>query len=119
MTPTNRKTGTAIGIALLCTAAFTASGAFAAPAQDYSAAPSLHLSYDETLLYRPGGAQLLYRRIEGAARRVCHEPDMRELVRYAQYQQCFHQAVDAAVAEVNVTTLTAHHHSKTQRTAAG
>ena len=118
MSTTNRKSGTAIGIALLCTAALTASAAFAAPVDDYSV-PALQVSYSATSLDQPGGAQVLYRRIEGAARRVCHEPDQRELARYAQYQQCFRQAVETAVAKVNVTTLTAYHHNKTQRTAAG
>jgi UrcA family protein len=118
MSPMNRKSGTVIGVALLCTAAFTASGAFAAPTVDQSA-PTVHLSYSDASLAKPGGPELLYRRIQGAARRVCHEPDIRELAAHARFQQCFHDAVDTAVAEVNVTTLTAYHRSKTQRSAAG
>jgi UrcA family protein len=118
MSPINRQSGTLVGVALLCAAAFTAAGASAAP-QDADSGNSLSVKYEEASLSQPGGTQFLYRRIQGAARRVCQEPDRRELVAYTHYQKCFQKAVDDAVAKVNVSTLTAYHRSKTQRSAAG
>ena len=118
MSPMNRKSGALIGIVVLCTGAFTAAGAIAAP-QGPAIVSSLNVKYHEADLAQPGGPEFLYRRIQGAARRVCHEPDQRELARYAEYRQCFERAVDNAVAKVNVTALTAYHRSKTQRTASG
>jgi UrcA family protein len=118
MSPTNRKSGTLIGIAALCAAAFTAAGASAAP-QDTDLVSSIKLKYFEADLARPGGPELFYRRIQSAARLVCREPDLREVSRHAKFQQCFDHAVDAAVAKVNVTALTAYHRTRTQRTAAG
>jgi UrcA family protein len=118
MSTLNRKSGTLIGITVLCTAAFAAAGVSAAP-QDFDSVSSQTVTYQEATLSQPGGTQFLYRRIQGAARRVCHEPDLRQLAEYAQFQQCYQQAVDTAVAKINVSTLTAYHRSRTQRTAAG
>ena len=100
---------------LLCTAAFMATGAVAAP----QASDSINVSYVASDLTQPEGARTLYRRIQGAARMVCHEPDLRDLVLFSAYQQCYDRAVDEAVAKVNATVLTALHRSKTQRNAAG
>src|SRR5260370_22664171 len=61
---------------LLCTAAFMATGAVAAP----QASDSINVSYVASDLTQPEGARTLYRRIQGAARMVCHEPDLRDLV---------------------------------------
>jgi UrcA family protein len=101
--------------ALLCTAACMTTGAIAAP-QPVNA---VDVSYVKTDLDRPEALQSLYKRIEHAARTVCHEPGTRELAGYQQYRRCFANAVDAAVAKVDVTALTALHRSRTQRTAAG
>ena len=119
MSPMNRKSGTLTGIAVLCAAAFTAAGAIAAPRSDTDAVSSMNVKYLEADLARPDGPQFLYRRIQGAARLVCHEPDLRDLSAQTKFQHCFERAVDAAVAKVNVTALTAYHRSKTQRSAAG
>jgi UrcA family protein len=121
MSPMNRKCGlaglTAVPAmtALLCTAAFMATGAIAAP----QSGDSIPLSYVPAELTQPEGAQTLYLRIQRVARVVCHEPDIRDLSRYRVYQQCYERAVDDAVAKVNATALTALHRSKTQRNAAG
>jgi UrcA family protein len=117
MSPMNRKRHL-IGITALCTAAWMASAAIAAPEDSYTIS-SLSVTYHDADLALPDGPQLLYRRIQGAAKLVCHQPDQRELARYTIYRQCFDRAVDAAVAKVNVNALTAYHRSKTQRTASG
>jgi UrcA family protein len=101
--------------ALLCTAAFTATGAVAAA----QAADSINVSYVPADLTTPEKAQALYLHIQRAAKLVCREPDIRELTAYTQYQRCFARAVDDAVSKVDVTALTALHRSKTQHSAPG
>jgi UrcA family protein len=123
MSPTNRYRGTLIGLTaapvmtvLLCAAAFTTTSAIAAPPPDSN---SLDVSYVKPALSQPEAAESLYKRIQFAARSVCHEPDPRELARHARYQQCYDKAVDAAVANVDATALTALHRNRMQRSAAG
>ena len=101
--------------ALLCTAAFVATGAIAAP----QTVESVNVSYAAADLTQPDGAQGLYRRIQRAARMVCREPDIRDLTALSLYQRCYERAVDDAVAKVDATALTALHRSKTQRTRVG
>jgi UrcA family protein len=123
MNPMNRKCAP-IGLALLCSATLMAGGAGAA--QPGSATPgdlkeidTVSVHYHNTDLAKADGAQNLYRRIQNAARRVCHQPDIRELTLYAEYEKCYEVAVNAAVAKVDVSELTALHRSRTQRTASG
>jgi len=101
--------------ALLCTAAFAATAAIASPL----AVDSINVSYVATDPTQPEGARSLYLRIQQAARAVCHEPDIRDLTAHTAYQRCYARAMDDAVAKVDATALTALHHSKTQRSAAG
>jgi UrcA family protein len=101
--------------ALLCTAAFMATGAIAGP----QAVDSINVSYMAADLTQPEGARSLYLRIQRAARVVCREPDIRELAAHTAYERCYERAVDDAVAKVDATALTALHRSKTQRSAAG
>jgi len=105
----NRKSGTLTGLALLCTSAVLASGAIAGETTTESA----HVSYVAIDLTQPGAAEALYQRIQRAARRVCHEPSIRELGDYEWYQKCYDRAVEAAVAKVDSSPLTALHRSKT------
>jgi UrcA family protein len=67
----------------------------------------------------PAAAAALYKRIQRAARLVCEQPFGREVDRYMEFQKCYDSAVDTAVANVNATALTAVHHQRTLRTAAG
>jgi UrcA family protein len=105
----NRKCG--LTAALLCTAAFIAAGAIAAE----QTGDSIHVSYVAAELTHPEGAQTLYRHIQRAARMVCHEPDIRDLIAHEVYRRCYDRAVDDAVAKVDASTLTALHQSKVQR----
>jgi UrcA family protein len=100
---------------LLCTAAFMATGATAATQVE----DSIQLSYVTADLTQPEGAKTLYRRIERAARQVCHGTDLRDLTALADYDRCYRHAVDDAVEKVGVSAVTALHRSKTQRNAAG
>lgn len=112
----NSKRGAVSALALLCTATFVTSGAMAAAPETVD---SVNVGYVAADLGKPDGAGILYRRIQLAAQTVCHEPDIRNLTALARYQKCFESAVDAAVARVNASALTALHRSKTQRNAAG
>jgi UrcA family protein len=108
----NRKRSTLTGLALLCTAAVMATGAIAGETRE-----SIDVNYVAADLTRPEGAESLYHRIQHAARQVCHEPSGRDLAEIHAYRQCFDRAVDAAVAKVDSSALTALHRSKTHSTA--
>jgi UrcA family protein len=101
--------------ALLCSAVFMTTGAIAAP----QAVNGVSVSYVKADLTQPQSAQSLYKRIQQAARTACNEPSIRELARYEEYRRCYASAVDAAVAKVDASALTALHRSRTQRSAAG
>jgi len=77
------------------------------------------VNYVKAGLGDPAAAAELYKRIQRAARIVCEQPYAREVDRYNEFQKCYDRAVDAAVANVDATALTAVHHKKTQRLAAG
>jgi UrcA family protein len=122
MSHDNRNRVTLIGLtaapliaALLCTTAFATTGAIAAELTP----DEIAVNYVRADLSQPKAAQSLYRRIQAAARSVCHEPAMGELARYMKYRQCYESAVDAAVAKVDASALTALHRSRMQRSAAG
>jgi UrcA family protein len=123
MSHDNRNRGTLTGLtaaplmaALLCTTAFATTGAIAAaPTPD-----EIAVNYVRADLSEPKAARSLYKRIQAAARSVCHEPTYPlELTRYNLYRQCYERAVDAAVAKVDASALTALHRSRMQRSAAG
>ena len=75
---------------------------------------SLNVEYVQADLADPAAAKVLYKRIQRAARMVCDGPAVREIDRYLEYKTCYTRAVDAAVAAVGATALTAVHHGKTQ-----
>ena len=100
---------------LVCVAALASTASLAAA----PASNSVHLKYTKEQLAQPEVAETLYRRIESAARQVCHKPDIRELGLYSAYERCYRQAVDNAVASVGETSLTALHRKQMQRTTVG
>jgi UrcA family protein len=123
MSNDNRNRGTLTGLtaaplmaALLCTTAFATTGAIAAALTP----DEIAVSYVRADLSEPKAARSLYKRIQAAARSVCHEPSsVGELAPYMKYRQCYESAVDAAVAKVDASALTALHRSRVQRAAAG
>ena len=124
MNPMNSKRSTLLGFALLCTASLSAGGAIAAPAerdtlQDPYSVAAIRVTYHSSDLTEPRSAERLYGRIQNAARKVCEEPGIRELARYAEYQRCYRNALDTAVAKVDATALTALHQNRMQRRATG
>lgn len=75
----------------------------AGPADD---AYSLTVQYADLDLNREAGVARLYSRIQGAARRVCHQQDMDQLVAVQSYPLCVKRAVAAAVARIDRPLLT-------------
>jgi UrcA family protein len=100
----------ALGVALLASAI-----ALSAPPPPGHAL----VSYGDLDLSQPEAAQVLYRRISMAARRVCKEPGLRDLSARRAYGHCYRTAVTTAVNEVNDRQLTALHRAKFPRAAAG
>jgi UrcA family protein len=113
----NRKRGLTAA-PLMTSVAFMTTGAIAAEHPAVSI-ESIHVSYVAADLTQPEAAQKLYLQIQRAARRVCHEPSIRDLAAHAAYQQCYDRAVDDAVAKVDASALTALHRSKTQHSRVG
>jgi UrcA family protein len=79
-----------------------------------SSAPTLRVSYAELDINKPRGLEVLYSRIERAAKTVCnYEYGAQQLARMRQAKACFQTAVDDAVRQINRPTLTALHRAKT------
>jgi UrcA family protein len=78
---------------------------------------TLSIKYVRANLNDPSAAAELYRRIQRAANIVCEQPF--GLDHLIIFKKCYDRAVDAAVADVDASALTAVHHRKTQRLAAG
>ena len=76
----------------------------AAPPPDV---PSVVVHFTDLDLSRSEGAAALYRRLKGAAGRVCAPLDDRRLVQQKNYEACVKDAISAAVVKVNQPTLNA------------
>lgn len=82
-----------------------------------SSAPTMRVSYAELDINKPRGLQVLYSRIQHAAKVVCgveHSP--KQLSRHRQATACYNDAIDDAVRQINRPTLTAFHRAKTRST---
>jgi UrcA family protein len=77
--------------------------------------------YDDLDLHGSAGTNVLYRRIEFAAKSVCKEFDSRGVRRQVLFKQCVADAIARAVATIDVVELSALHlaklHSAHTRTA--
>jgi UrcA family protein len=73
---------------------------------------SLHVRYSDIDLANSGGAKALYERLTTAAGLVCAPYESPELVRGKPYRSCVHQAISAAVADINSPMLTSYYVSK-------
>jgi UrcA family protein len=80
-----------------------------------SSAPTIKVSYAELDINKPRGLEVLYNRIERAAKIVCNvEFSAKELARGRQAKACYQTAMDDAVRQINRPTLTALHRAKTR-----
>jgi UrcA family protein len=77
--------------------------------------PTMTVSFAELDITKPAGLQVLYRRIENAAKIVCGvDSPPQALARTRQARECYKTAVDDAVRQINRPTLTALHRAKTR-----
>jgi len=102
------------GAVLLATAALAVSPAWAASGGGRTTVDNdverRVVNYADLNLQTDAGARALYRRLNGAARQVCHEEEVysgRELYRYSQFRWCYNSAMQRAVHDVNSPRLLA------------
>jgi UrcA family protein len=80
-----------------------------------SSVPSITVSYAELDISKPRGLEVLYSRIQRAAKMVCgFDYSIQELSRGRQANACYKSAVDNAVRQIDRPTLTALHRAKTR-----
>jgi len=84
----------------------------AAPPAD----PAKTVNYSDINLKSAAGVDALYKRLKKAAYEVCQMPTGTRQIRIEQeFKACKADAVDRAVLQINLPTLTALHQSKTGR----
>ena len=105
------RTGALSAAAMIASASLFSVGAWAA---DVDAVPAVSVSYEGLDLSTKQGAQILYTRLQGAARQVCSDFDGRELSRRAKWRACYNDALSRAVSQVNQATVTNLHQHATQ-----
>jgi UrcA family protein len=77
--------------------------------------PTIRVSYAELDINKPRGLEVLYSRIQRAAKTVCGVDDSRrELARGRHATACYQTAVEGAVNQINRPTLTALHRVKSK-----
>lgn len=105
---------------LTLTAAFVAyAGMAQADRVDRSlnSVPSITISYAELDISKPQGLQVLYTRLERAAKTVCDfDYAPRDLARVRSAKACYQSALENAVNQINRPTLTALHRAKMKST---
>lgn len=80
------------------------------------ALPSVTVSYRDLDISKPWGLEVLYSRIQSAARGVCSlDQPPRELARAHAARTCYRSAVDNAVNQINRPMLTALHRVKSRQ----
>lgn len=103
-----------VSATLAALTACLAVGAFAAARAD-SPSPFVTVSYRDLNISTERDSQVLYARIQAAARKVCVAEDLRDLHAYAAVTACRARAVDRAVQAVNNPTLAAVHAAAQQQ----
>lgn len=78
-----------------------------AQAANPAGVPSAHVSYADLDLSTDAGARTLYRRIQGAADKVCPNVDLRDLTRSVEARKCRLDAIERAVHAVGSPKLAA------------
>jgi UrcA family protein len=82
-----------------------------------TSAPTLTVSFADLDINKPRGLEVLYSRIEHAAKAVCNLDYMpKSLSRARHSKACYTTAIDDAVRQINRPTLTALHRTKTRST---
>jgi UrcA family protein len=112
MKPTMFRRSVLAGVALLCGSAMALS-AFAKGMDPETRAEVIE--YQDLNLATPQAVQILYRRIENAADRVCGRVSPREMAAFDKYRECRGRAVTDAVKQNDIPALTALHRDKAVR----
>lgn len=117
---TNRKHALARTL-LLGLAASLSLAAQAGEAKDpYRVRTSVTVSYADLDLTDAAGARTLYARLKSAARQACGpEPSLRDLHSTADYQTCYHRALNKSVNGVDNDRLHALHAARSSKAAMG
>ena len=93
-------------------AAVVSGSVLAAPPAD----PSKTVSYADLNVKNSAGVETLYKRIKKAAYEVCQIPTGTHQIKIeSEFKACKADAIDRAVQQTNLPTLTALHQSKTGR----
>jgi UrcA family protein len=71
--------------------------------------PTVIVHYSNLDLANAAGVKALYRRLSAAATTVCRAFNRRDTAQKAKWQQCYEEALSAAVLDVNVPELLALH----------
>jgi UrcA family protein len=87
-------------------------GAAGVQAQEVPKSLTKTVAYGDLNLESPKGAETLYARLRRAAEAVCVPFDSREMARKHLWQTCYDNALTAAVAQINHTSLTALHNDR-------
>ncbi len=82
-----------------------------ASAEDRDAA-GMKVSFADLDLDKQAGAETLYSRIQFAAHAVCGRADTRELERRSEFHKCIDETVQAALKQVNRSSLYAVHNRR-------
>jgi len=98
------KTSMKLILALSCV--FAAGGAFAADSPD-AMESTVTVRYGDLNLARSEGAEALYARLRGAARKVCGTSDIRDLVASNFTKLCYERALSKAVQKIDQASLAA------------
>jgi UrcA family protein len=103
-------------LSVLAAMAVFAAASHPAHAAEQDDSRKVVVDYGDLNLSRNTGVKVLYRRLRTAATTVCASLDGRKLAQRAIWQQCYSQALSAAVVEVNEPALSAlHSHSQRER----
>lgn len=74
---------------------------------DPYAAPQKAVDYSDLNLAVPADANVLYTRLQKAAKSVCGPIEIRDLRKRSKQRECYRESLAAAVATVNHNTVTA------------
>jgi len=102
---TRRIVWTAIGLAAASLLSINAH------AGDALAAAQKTVDYTDLNLAVTADVNVLYTRLQAAAKAVCGSVDGRQLRQVQQQRKCYRDALSAAVATVNHNSVTARYHS--------
>jgi UrcA family protein len=78
-------------------------------------APSITIKYSDLNLATPSAVEVLYRRVEVAAKEVCNHGETRELARQILAEKCVNEAMTNAIQKIDVPQLNALYRTKSNR----